>query len=122
MGDVPAVLGPAPCHACRTPLVWTPRGWLERDGAAHRCARVLCMTDAEWAAWDAANRMLTGRRKAGRPCLDCPLPFAETMRAVYRCNGTPGRSSGFMGNAQERRRTQWRESKRRKRLPGEVAA
>lgn len=43
-----------------------------------------CMSADELATWQ------SGRNWADRPCLDCLLGFAVEMRAVGRCNGTPG--------------------------------
>ena len=85
------VLGPVPCHECSLPLAWDGASWRERDGGAHGCSRVLCMTPAEWAAWDSANRLVQPQIRSGRPCVDCNATFAATMRAIWRCNGTPGR-------------------------------
>lgn len=56
----------------------------------------LCMSDAEWRAWQALNPFYSKHnplvRKsdvAARPCADCPLGYAAEMRALGRCNGTP---------------------------------
>jgi hypothetical protein len=53
--------------------------------------RAACMSDEEWAHWIEFNpRNLGGLGNIDRPCGDCPSRFAEEMRAVERCNGTPG--------------------------------
>jgi hypothetical protein len=53
-----------------------------------------CMDEAERTEWEAANarikNLYAGTRQADRPCTDCTLGFAADMRAVGRCNGTPG--------------------------------
>lgn len=55
-----------------------------------------CMDAAELALWTAANRRATGggvrrfRDDAPTPCHDCTLGYAADMRALGRCNGTPG--------------------------------
>lgn len=53
-----------------------------------------CMDEAERVEWEAANARITGMfgavRRADRPCTDCTLGFAADMRALGRCNGTPG--------------------------------
>lgn len=50
-----------------------------------------CMDADEWGDWRAANPF-TGRmaEQVARPCEDCLLGFAADMRAIGRCNGTPG--------------------------------
>jgi hypothetical protein len=53
--------------------------------------RADCMTDEEWTEWVAMNPVaLSDGQVADRPCTDCPLGFAAEMRALGRCNGTPG--------------------------------
>lgn len=55
--------------------------------------RADCMTDEEWTEWVAMNPMnVSGGESAvaDRPCSDCPLGFAADMRALGKCNGTPG--------------------------------
>ena len=47
-----------------------------------------CMTPDELAGWHALNAMVN--QPATTPCFDCPLAWAEAMRAVDRCNGVPG--------------------------------
>lgn len=51
--------------------------------------RPRCMSDEEYASWAEKNAPMTSG-KAARPCADCPLGYAADMRAVGRCNGTPG--------------------------------
>jgi hypothetical protein len=48
-----------------------------------------CMDADELAGWDEMNRRTQGGR-AQLPCADCLVGFAAEMRAVGRCNGTPG--------------------------------
>lgn len=50
------------------------------------------MDPGEWSEWRALNPRLTyaATEPAERPCADCPLGYAAEMRAVGRCNGTPG--------------------------------
>jgi hypothetical protein len=115
---VTAVLGPVPCHDCRSPLTWDGRRWTI-DGREHRCTRPLCMTPDEWVAWKAANDMITGRRRAASPCTDCTVAFSLTQRAINRCNGVPGVTRPLrpqpVSAAVERRRELWREAQRRRR-------
>ena len=49
-----------------------------------------CMEPGEWELWQVGNRRLSHQDQAFRPCDDCPLSFAASMRAVGRCNGEPG--------------------------------
>lgn len=49
----------------------------------------LCMPAADFAEWQAFNERTAGGR-ASRPCEDCPLAYAEEMRAKGMCNGEPG--------------------------------
>ncbi len=50
-----------------------------------------CMADDEYAGWAKMNARITGHsQRAKRPCADCTLGYASEMRAVGRCNGTPG--------------------------------
>jgi len=49
------------------------------------------MDPDEWALWERANRSLSSPfDRAARPSDDCPLGHAADMRALGRCNGTPG--------------------------------
>lgn len=89
---LPVVLGPAPCHGCGLPLVWDGKGWWQRNGLPHGCVRFPCMSAAEWDTWMRANAVPSLRSsRAPGPCADFSPAFAATMRAIYRCNGTPGR-------------------------------
>jgi len=47
------------------------------------------MTPDELAGWHAMNALVTSN-PATTPCQDCPLAWAEAMRAQGRCNGEPG--------------------------------
>ena len=42
----------------------------------------------EAAPWDAANAAL-GVGRAAKPCADCPVTWATTMRRQGKCNGVP---------------------------------
>ena len=95
---VNVILGPVPCHDCGVPIVWNGESWLQ-----HPCARVLCMTPDEWTAWSAANALVQPQIRAGRPCTDCTPLFAATMRAIWRCSGTPGRQVRGPDKAPRRR-------------------
>jgi hypothetical protein len=50
----------------------------------------LCMEPDEWADWQRLNPVLNQAIHAERPCADCPVGYARQMRAIRRCNGTPG--------------------------------
>lgn len=50
----------------------------------------LCMEPDEWAEWQRMNPRLVAKDHAERPCSDCPVSYAEEMRAKSLCNGTPG--------------------------------
>jgi hypothetical protein len=51
----------------------------------------LCLDAGEWALWRRTNNTAWGHMgMVARPCADCPIGFAADMRAVGRCNGTPG--------------------------------
>lgn len=71
--------------------------------------RPACMTQDEFDGWSAHNAVL--RNASPLPCQDCPVAFAQEMRAAGCCNGEPG--SMIRSNATDRRRAQWREAKRR---------
>jgi hypothetical protein len=47
------------------------------------------MDAEELARWQEMNGRAAANR-AARPCADCPLGYAVEMRALGRCNGTPG--------------------------------
>lgn len=57
-----------------------------------------CMDADEYALWERGNGVMNGTRNGARvytgraesPCDGCPLGYAADMRAVGRCNGTPG--------------------------------
>ena len=50
-----------------------------------------CMDAEELADWESLNaRVHVASMKAVRPCADCLPAFADEMRSVGRCNGTPG--------------------------------
>jgi hypothetical protein len=84
-----------------------------------------CMTEAEHMLWERANRVAD--KRAESPCWDCPMAWAEQMRALDACDGTPGqtrkpgrpwkvrRPPGRPRLPDTKRRIQWRESKRRMR-------
>jgi hypothetical protein len=81
-----------------------------------------CMTPAELEGWRVADARYRKGPSTGNPCLDCPLAFAEEMRAVGCCNGRPGRYSMLDPQPHryddalariEARRRAWRMSKRR---------
>jgi hypothetical protein len=46
------------------------------------------MEPDDWAYWQRTNPLVHGF--APRPCSDCPADFAAEMRALGKCNGTPG--------------------------------
>lgn len=48
----------------------------------------LCMDDVEWRLWKDAD--VKSLHPVYRPCAECPLSFAAEMRAIARCNGSPG--------------------------------
>ncbi len=51
----------------------------------------LCMDASEWLDWQRLNPVLTRQAdRAERPCADCPTGYAFGMRALGKCNGTPG--------------------------------
>lgn len=54
--------------------------------------RPACMAPDEHEAWIEMNRRTATARAVAvaRPCADCTLGFAAEMRAVGRCNGSPG--------------------------------
>jgi hypothetical protein len=52
-------------------------------------SKPLCMDDAEYAGWVAANERLRVVHQAPRPCSDCPLAFYEEMQAAGTCDGAP---------------------------------
>jgi hypothetical protein len=52
-------------------------------------SKPLCMDDAEYAGWVAANARLRVVHQAPRPCSDCPLAFYEEMQAAGTCDGAP---------------------------------
>jgi len=58
--------------------------------------RPACFTDDEWCLWLAPILTATGTVQPRRrnPCVDCPLAFADEMRAANRCNGIPGGTPG----------------------------
>lgn len=61
------------------------RLWARRDAV-----RTLCMDDAEWVQWKAANDSTTfANLRATSPCADCPVAFSNEMKAIGRCNGVP---------------------------------
>ena len=49
-----------------------------------------CMDADELIAWTESNARVNGTSRAATPCADCTLGYAAEMRAVGRCNGTPG--------------------------------
>lgn len=54
-----------------------------------------CMTDEELALWQAQAlyvRTNFAKWNTDDPCVDCLASFSEEMRALGRCNGTPGES------------------------------
>lgn len=78
----------------------------------------LCMSPDELAAWTEANERLVSMMRArsdATPCTDCPLWFAQAMRAVGMCNGQPltGGRPRKDEPASEERRAQWRAAKQR---------
>lgn len=51
----------------------------------------LCMSDDDYAGWLTHNGRITNKgERAPRPCSDCSVEYAAEMRAVDRCNGSPG--------------------------------
>lgn len=50
----------------------------------------LCMDGDEYSSWREMNLRVAKNSQATRPCADCPLGYAAEMRAVGRCNGSPG--------------------------------
>lgn len=63
----------------------------ELEAVAAGAWRAACMDDDEWAHWVSTNpTSMQESELAPRPCTDCPLGFAAEMRALGRCNGTPG--------------------------------
>jgi hypothetical protein len=82
----------------------TVRSVLERKPSPWEVAEVdrltgwapLCMEPEDWADWQAMNpRISEAGGFAPRPCTDCPIAFADEMRAVGKCNGTPGQQPGI---------------------------
>jgi hypothetical protein len=70
-------------------MVTAVRQQFERDAASGWMP--LCMDPDEWAEWRRTNPIgLTATSAVARPCADCLLGFAADMRALGRCNGTPG--------------------------------
>jgi hypothetical protein len=112
------MLGPVPCHDCRTPLTWDGKRWTE-GGEPHRCPRRLCMTAADAAEWKRLNDLLPSSNRAPSPCADCDIRFAVEMRLERRCDGWPEPETGgspWKRTAEERQqmaRLRWRESKKR---------
>ena len=115
------ILGPAPCIDCGSPLLWDGRRWSMAGQRGHLCTRALCMTPDEWAEWKALNGHLhpASHSWAGSPCVDCTPAFAEAQKALYRCNGTPGRIRRIAPQpadpAHEARRASWRTAQQRHR-------
>jgi hypothetical protein len=50
-----------------------------------------CMTDDEYAIWQAANLAVRGMDKAESPCRDCLPLFHADMTDGGMCDGIPGR-------------------------------
>lgn len=53
----------------------------------------LCMVGDDLARWTALSEKLPAAQRPPSPCSDCRLAFAVEMRAIDRCNGSPGRGS-----------------------------
>ena len=73
-----------------------------------------CMTPDEYAFWvEAAARVGRGRL----PCADCPLSYADEMRAAGRCKGEPkmvgGRPRAPFESEREMQRRRQREYRAR---------
>lgn len=72
----------------------------------------LCMTSDELALWEAQALIVRkwGPINAAEACHDCTLLFSEQMRAIGRCNGTPGEPPRPMtqGRRESNRRCQKR--------------
>lgn len=66
-------------------------GWLEGTPSSEPFIP-LCMTPDELADWDKHNRTaaFAAHGAARTPCEDCLLGYALEMRAIGKCNGTPG--------------------------------
>ena len=75
--------------------------------------RPLCVTDPEWELWRAFEEAVPWpSQRSNSPCRDCPATFAAEMRAVHRCDGSPGMTGALKEPTEQRR--QWREASRRK--------
>jgi hypothetical protein len=118
---VTGILGPAPCIDCGSPLLWDGHRWSMAGQRGHLCTRALCMTPDEWSEWRAFNARLhpDSHSWAGSPCVDCTPAFAAMQRAIYRCNGEPGRIRRLAYQpadpVQEARRAGWRVAQQRHR-------
>lgn len=75
-----------------------------------------CMTEDELALWRLQAEYVRkwGATNTDDPCFDCTLVFAEEMRAIGRCNGTPGVAEPTEPmDLSEARRSSRRESNKR---------
>lgn len=79
-----------------------------------------CMTEAEYALWQAANA--EGRRPVRAPCTDCPASWAAEMLDVGRCNRIQTRGRPRTANHSEARRLAWAEKSRAYRARQRAAA
>lgn len=54
--------------------------------------RMACMTEEEWEEWKRSNdsKILSYNHRAGSPCHDCTVEFAQEMRSRDMCDGEPG--------------------------------
>jgi hypothetical protein len=109
---VTGILGPAPCIDCGSPLLWDGHRWSMAGQRGHLCTR------AEWRAFNARLHP-DSHSWAGSPCVDCTPAFAAMQRAIYRCNGEPGRIRRLAYQpadpVQEARRAGWRVAQQRHR-------
>ena len=55
-----------------------------------------CLDDDDLAGWSLFNQRITGPGRATSPCADCTPAFADEMRPLGRCNGTPGATGQVM--------------------------
>ena len=55
-----------------------------------------CLDDDDLAGWSLFNQRITGPGRATSPCADCTTAFADEMRPLGRCNGTPGATGQVM--------------------------
>jgi len=96
-GEDPKAIAAALRVGTRTVLgiLAMPETDLERDAADLLAGwSPDCMDAPDWRDWQRMNPGNVGGGKALKPCWDCPLEFAVEMRAIARCNGSPGRPVG----------------------------